>query len=103
MPTGARITRDARALDGVAATNTGTRSAGCERRGSTFRAREYLPRCSCSPTTGEKIPFGDDEIARLYGDVDALRVARARSIDDLVVRRLLLPADAATLREANDA
>ena len=62
---------------------------------------QYLPRCSCSPTTGEKIPFADEEIARLYGGADALRAARSRSIDDLVERRLLLPADAATLHAAN--
>ena len=58
-------------------------------------------RCSCSPTTGEKIRFADDQIARLYGNADALRAARARSIDDLVERRLLLPADAATLHATN--
>ena len=44
---------------------------------------QYLPRCSCSPTTGEKIPFSGDEVARLYGGAGALRAARSRSVDSL--------------------
>ncbi len=103
MPKGARIARDARTLDGVARDQHGNAIGGLRAPWIEVPTAQYLPRCSCSPTTGEKIPFADHEIARLYGNADALRAARSRSIDDLVERRLLLPADAATLRAANEA
>ena len=101
MPSGARITRDPHALDGVARDEHGNAIGGLRAPWVEVPTAQYLPRCSCSPTTGEKIPFSDDEIARLYGDADTLRAARSRSIDDLVERRLLLPVDAATLHAAN--
>ena len=103
MPRGARITRDAHALDGVARDEHGNAIGGLRAPWIAVPTAQFLPRCSCSPTTGEKIPFTDDEIARLYGNADALRAARSRSIDDLVERRLLLSADAAILHAANEA
>jgi hypothetical protein len=103
MPPGARITREARSLDGVARDEHGNAIGGLRAPWIEIPTAQYLARCSCSPTTGEKIPFTDQEIARLYGNSDALRAARSRSIDDLVERRLLLPVDAAALRDADEA
>ena len=75
MPSGAWITCDPHALDGVARDEHGNAIGGLRAPWVEVPTAQYLPRCSCSPTTGEKIPFSDDEIARLYGDADTLRAA----------------------------
>ena len=100
MPSSSHIVRDDRAFDGVARDDHGNALGGVRAPWLNVPAAQYFPRCSCSPTVSEMLPFGDDDVAALYGSRAEYEAAFRRSVDELEAAGGLLAADAARLRDA---
>jgi hypothetical protein len=97
MPHVPRILRNGGALDGLARDEHGNALGGLRAPWLEAPRSQYLPRCPCSPTSGEDVPFEDEVLASLYA-TDAAHAAQwERAIQRLVEDRLLLAQDAPQL------
>ncbi len=98
MPHVPRIERDPTSVDGVARDEHGNALGGLRVPWLEAPRAQYLPRCPCSPTIGQTIPFPDEKIATLYASDDDYRARWNRAVDRLVEDRLLLADDADEVR-----
>ena len=67
MPHAPRIGRDPDALDGIARDEHANAVGGVPVPWLDAPTSQLLPRCACSPTLGEEIPFTAERLAALYG------------------------------------
>ena len=81
-------------LTGSPATSTGTPSAACERRGSTYRTATYVAKLSDDdPNYAGMLRFSDEKLRRLFGSrADYERRVRAK-LDEMVEQGFLLDED----------
>ena len=97
MPHVPRILRNTGAIDGVARDEYGNALGGLRAPWLEAPRAQYLPRCPCSPTVGEAIPFTDEVLATLYA-TDAVHARQwDRAVQRLIEDRLLLTQDAPEL------
>jgi hypothetical protein len=97
MPHVPRILRNAGAIDGLARDEHGNALGGLRAPWLEAPRAQYLPRCPCSPTMGEAIPFADEVLANLYPTDAAHARQWDRAVQRLVEDRLLLAQDAERL------
>lgn len=98
MPHVPRIQRDPESVDGVVRDEHGNAVGGIRVPWLEAPTSQYLPRCDCSPTIGETIPFTAAVLTSLYRN-DADHEARwDRAVTRLVEDRLLLADDAEAYR-----
>ena len=98
MPHVPRIQRDPTSVDGVARDEHGNALGGVRAPWLEAPRAQYLPRCPCSPTNGQTVPFSPEKLAALYATDDEYRARWNRAVDRLVEDRLLLVADAEAMR-----
>jgi hypothetical protein len=99
MPHVPRIQRDPGSIDGLVRDEHGNAVGGVRAPWLEAPRAQYLPRCACGPTRGERVPFSEEKLRRVYLTDAAHAAAWDRAVQRLVEDRLLLPQDGAMLRD----